>query len=148
MKTTSLQLLYRPTLSFFGRVSHRKVGAGQRKRHTSRFILACGKDYNGSLVDENMVVLRQRIREMKVAEREYVTPRDWMEWEKRYVCGSYDSDVCEAMGLLQSTLMETRPCLALGIVALIVFSMSTFTTVVIFTLVEMTMAILAGVQLG
>jgi len=35
-------------------------------------------------VDESMIILRKRIREMKMIERNYEHPEDWMEWEKQY----------------------------------------------------------------
>ncbi|KAF5751862.1 hypothetical protein HS088_TW02G00881 [Tripterygium wilfordii] len=80
--------------------------------------------YNGRLVDENMIVLRKRIHEMKMVERNYEPPSDWFDWEKSYYT-SYDSMICELMGLLQSQLMETRPSLALGMMALITLSVPT-----------------------
>ncbi|KAK8498689.1 hypothetical protein V6N12_000991 [Hibiscus sabdariffa] len=41
-------------------------------------------------VDEDMIVLRKRIHEMKMVDRNYEPPTNWMEWEKRYYT-SYDS---------------------------------------------------------
>ncbi|GMJ03710.1 hypothetical protein HRI_004040200 [Hibiscus trionum] len=82
---------------------------------------SCGGRRRGP-VDENMIVLRKRIHEMKMIERNYEPPADWMEWEKRYYT-SYDSIICDVLGVLQSVLMNTRPSVALGMVALMVFSL-------------------------
>ncbi|KAA8547753.1 hypothetical protein F0562_004182 [Nyssa sinensis] len=59
-----------------------------------------GRDYSGRLVDEDMIVLRLRIRETKILETSYEPPSNWMEWEKQYyIAHDYDKDVCEAMVL-------------------------------------------------
>ncbi|KAF7808789.1 uncharacterized protein G2W53_035532 [Senna tora] len=52
------------------------------------------------MVDENMIILRMRIQEMKMMERKnYVAPSDWMEWEKQYHRSyEYDSMVMELKG--------------------------------------------------
>ncbi|KAJ8770284.1 hypothetical protein K2173_012754 [Erythroxylum novogranatense] len=97
--------------------------------------------YNRRLVDENMIVLRKRIHEMKVVERNYEPPEDWMEWEKQYFAG-YDSLICEMVGLLQSQLMNTRPSLALGIIGLIIFSVPLSMATVLFHFLEITRMIL------
>ncbi|KAJ4961141.1 hypothetical protein NE237_021051 [Protea cynaroides] len=61
------------------------------------------------MVDENMIVLRKRIHEMKKMEKNQEPPEDWMEWEKKYY-RHYNSDVYEAVGLLQTQLMdEAKP---------------------------------------
>ena len=52
-------------------------------------------------------------------ERNYEPPSEWMHWEKQ-IYTSYDSFICEMMGLLQIQLMNTRPSLALGILALLI----------------------------
>ncbi|KAK8490061.1 hypothetical protein V6N13_005265 [Hibiscus sabdariffa] len=69
-----------------------------------------------------MIVLRKRIHEMKMVERNYEPSADWMEWEKRYYT-SYDSIICDVLGVLQSMLMNTRPSVVLGMVVLVVFSL-------------------------
>ncbi|GLU04660.1 hypothetical protein SLE2022_217980 [Rubroshorea leprosula] len=91
---------------------------------------AYNHNYDGKLVDENMIVLRKRIQEMKVAERNEEAPLHWMEWEKRYYA-QYDSDICEIVGLLQSKLMETRPALALAMAVVILLSVPTSTVVIL-----------------
>ncbi|TYH94754.1 hypothetical protein ES332_A12G061000v1 [Gossypium tomentosum] len=55
---------------------------------------------------------------MKIIERNYEPPADWMEWEKQYYT-SYNEFICQIVGLLQSYLMNTKPSLALGILALV-----------------------------
>ncbi|XP_019235407.1 PREDICTED: uncharacterized protein LOC109215751 [Nicotiana attenuata] len=103
--------------------------------------------YNGGNVDENMIILRKRIQEMKMIEKNYEPPTEWMDWEKNiYV--NYNSSICEAMGLLQYLLMNTRPSLALGMVVLIALSVPTSTFFVLFHLVEFTKGVLAALLLS
>lgn len=83
------------------------------------------------LVDENMIVLRKRIHEMKMVERNYEPPSHWMDWEKKYYT-SYDTLICQVMGFLQSQMMNTRPSLALGIVILVLFSVPTSSAMLFF----------------
>ncbi|KAK6157612.1 hypothetical protein DH2020_011860 [Rehmannia glutinosa] len=113
----------------------RHVHAAKREAHNQNF--------SGRLVDENMIVLRKRIHEMKMIEKNYEPPMEWMDWEKQFYT-SYDSMICEAMGHLQSYLMETRPCLALGMIALIGLSVPTSTAVVMYNLLELTKGVLSG----
>lgn len=82
---------------------------------------AGGRDHWGRLVDQNMIGLRLRIREMKISETNYQPPLNWMKWEKKYFL-RYNDDVSEALGLLQNFLMHTRPGLAFGMVALVFFN--------------------------
>jgi len=66
-----------------------------------------------------------------------------MEWEKQYYVR-----ICEAMELLQFEVMNTRPSLALGMVArsLIMLSVPTSMVVIMFHLVEVAKGILeAGI---
>ncbi|XP_058082533.1 uncharacterized protein LOC131230651 [Magnolia sinica] len=91
--------------------------------------------FGGRSVDEDMIVLRQRIHDMKMAEMNNEPPLHWMEWEKRYYT-CYDSDVCEAVGLLQTVLMNTRPSLAIGTMALVALSVPTSTVMIIFYFIE------------
>ncbi len=106
---------------------------------------AADQNFGGRLVDESMIVLRKRIHEMNMIERNYEPPSNWMDWEKRYYT-SYDSTICEAMGFLQTQLMNTRPSFALGLMALVAMSVPTSTAVVLFHLVELGKAVLAGIQ--
>ncbi|XP_021293257.1 uncharacterized protein LOC110423366 [Herrania umbratica] len=102
---------------------------------------------SGRLVDENMIVLRKRLHELKMIERNYEPPANWMEWEKRCYT-SYDSIICDVMGVLQSQLMNTRPSLALGMLALIVLSVPTSAAVMFFHVMEITKGVLvAGIHM-
>ncbi|XP_057962229.1 uncharacterized protein LOC131153787 [Malania oleifera] len=126
--------------------SCRKMVSGRRMKRRSR-VRVSKRDgdfsYGGKLVDDNMIVLRKRIREMSMAEGSYVPPSDWMDWEKQYY-KTYNSDVCEAMGILQSVLMNTRPSLALGIFVLIALSVPTSAAVIVFCLVGRALGMVAG----
>ncbi|XP_021296778.1 uncharacterized protein LOC110426019 [Herrania umbratica] len=95
------------------------------KKSPSFIVASCrgsdGPDYVGKLVGESMIVLRLRIKEIKISENRVELPSDWMEWEKQYF-PHYNEDVFEAMGLLQNFLMNMRPSLAVGMVALVLLS--------------------------
>lgn len=82
------------------------------------------KNYKGRKVDENMIVLRMRIHDIKMSEKSEELPMHWMEWERKYYQEQYKSDVSDAIGFLQNLLMETRPSLALGILALVMLCVS------------------------
>lgn len=104
------------------------------------------QNYSGHrMVDENLIVLRKRIHEMKIIERNYEPPAEWMDWEKRYYA-SYDTYICEAMGFLQSHLMNTRPSLAIGMVALVALSVPTSTVVVLSHFFDIMNASVAGIS--
>jgi hypothetical protein len=98
------------------------------------------RDYGGRIVDENMILLRMRIRELKMSEMSQEPPACWMEWEKKYYT-QYDEDVCEAVGLLQSYLLSIRPSLALGMAALVILSVPFSAGVLLFHALEMAKAI-------
>ncbi|KAG6412974.1 hypothetical protein SASPL_125669 [Salvia splendens] len=98
----------------------------------------------GRVVDENMIVLRKRIHEMKVMEADCELPREWMEWERRVVYMGYDAIICDAVGHLQSYLMDTRPSFALPMLVLLAFSVPTSTALVLYNL----MAVVSGIHLG
>ncbi|KAI5677220.1 hypothetical protein M9H77_08170 [Catharanthus roseus] len=126
-------------------------GAGKdQKTRASGAICAMRRseaDYgSGRLVDENLIVLRMRIHEMKMIERNYEPPTEWMDWEKSFYT-SYDSMICEAMGVLQSQLMNTRPSLALGMIALVTLSVPISTGLGMFHLLELTRGVLAGIHM-
>lgn len=103
--------------------------------------------YNGggrskNMVDENMIVLRMRIKDMKILETEKSgPPSNWMGWEKKYFA-HYNEDICEAIGLLQMYLMETRPALAMGMLGLICLSLSLSTYSMVQQLMEIAKFIL------
>ncbi|KAJ4975006.1 hypothetical protein NE237_008180 [Protea cynaroides] len=138
--------------SFIPRINHLQANHRRRKtelcRRCNRYpttLSAIGRDDcgggtdsgRGKLVDENMIVLRMRIQEMKMVESSQERlPEDWMEWEKRYYT-HYDSDICEAVGLLQTQLMKTRPSVALGMVALVTLSVPMLMFMVALHLMEL-----------
>ncbi|KAL7090899.1 hypothetical protein ACP275_12G071100 [Erythranthe tilingii] len=93
-------------------------------------------NFSGRLVDENLIVLRMRIHEANMIEKNYEPPREWMDWERRFYA-SYDTIICDAMGHLQTYLMETRPSLVLGMIALIALSLPTSIGVVIYNLFQL-----------
>ncbi|GLT26198.1 hypothetical protein SLA2020_012800 [Shorea laevis] len=105
-----------------------KIFAAKKEAHD--------RDSGWRIVDESMIVHQKRIHEMKMIERNYEPPADWMDWEKR-VYTSYDLMICEIMGVLQSQLMNTRPSVALGMMALIALSLPISIAVVFSQLLEM-----------
>ncbi|WZY97826.1 hypothetical protein YC2023_070155 [Brassica napus] len=99
--------------------SHRIATITKRRKQTT---VCCDYYYQGGrVVDENMVVLRKRIHEMKMVERNYEPPSHWMQWEKRFYC-SYDATICDALCILQTFLMNSRPSVAFGTLFLIFVS--------------------------
>lgn len=135
--------------------SYSQFPASLPRRHASPLLPAKGKtvrfahrkdsygpDFEGHLVDENMIVLRKRIHELRMAETNYEPPSNWMEWEKRY-CASYHSDVCEVLGLLQTLLMNARPGLAIGMAALFVLSVPTSAILILYHVMEASRSILS-----
>lgn len=79
---------------------------------------------------------------MKMAERNYEPPSNWMEWEKQCYT-SYDSDVCELLGLLQAFLMNTRPSLAIGVTVLVMLSVPASAILILYHLMEAIRSILS-----
>ncbi|KAJ8567431.1 hypothetical protein K7X08_019639 [Anisodus acutangulus] len=58
------------------------------------------------IVDENMIILRMRIKEMKLLEAgKSRPPSNWMGWEKKYFA-YYNEDVCEVIET-KSTLSDS-----------------------------------------
>nr|XP_007143017.1 hypothetical protein PHAVU_007G036600g [Phaseolus vulgaris]ESW15011.1 hypothetical protein PHAVU_007G036600g [Phaseolus vulgaris] len=82
-----------------------------------------GHYYDGKMVDQNMILLRMRIREIETVEMKGKGPSDWSEWEKNYF-QNYGSDVCEVLGLLQRLLMNTRPSHALATIVVLMLTTS------------------------
>ncbi|PON58505.1 mediator of RNA polymerase II transcription subunit [Trema orientale] len=101
----------------------------------------------GRLVDESMIILRKRIHEMKVIERNYEPPAEWTNWEKQYYT-SYDDYVCKFVGFVQSNLMNTRPSLALGMIFLLALSVPASTVVVLLRLIEVANDTFSSLHLG
>ncbi|KAK3218353.1 hypothetical protein Dsin_012323 [Dipteronia sinensis] len=105
-----------------------------------------GGDYRGRVVDENMIVLRMRIRENKMLETRNETPSNWMEWEKKYYanCG-YNEDVCEASGFLQNYWMNKRPALVLGLITLVTLSLVLSTGVVLVHAIQIAQMMISSI---
>ncbi|XAR72277.1 hypothetical protein NMG60_11018861 [Bertholletia excelsa] len=139
----SLPALHLPTVPFYGPALPGLSPSGQKARPCATLFAskggrdAYGWGYDGRQVDESMIVLRKRIHEIRMAEGGSEPPREWMEWEKKYANESYDSDICLAMGWIQSALMQTRPSLALGMVALVALSVPASTVAVVIWLMEL-----------
>ncbi|XP_019154618.1 PREDICTED: uncharacterized protein LOC109151155 [Ipomoea nil] len=121
------------------------------KKTTGRIIIAAARrgdnhqDHRNKMVDENMIVLRLRIKEMKALEGDdgdRTAEMHWMGWEKEYV-KHYNEDICEFIGLLQRFLMENRPALGLGLMAVVLGSVSLSTFVVIMHAMEMAKGLLS-----
>ncbi|CAN7026700.1 unnamed protein product [Brassica rapa subsp. trilocularis] len=109
-----------------------------------------GKDHyygGGRLVDENMIVLRKRIHEMKMVERNYEPPSHWLDWEKRFY-SSYDSVICDSVGLLQSFLMNSRPTVAITTLLLLLLSVPVSSSVMAFRLLDLLHLVLATATSG
>ncbi|KAH6760295.1 hypothetical protein C2S51_017244 [Perilla frutescens var. frutescens] len=81
-----------------------------------------GENEGKSVDDQNMIVLRMRIKKMKVIESGEGAPpppsSEWKEWE-RMVFTHYHEGVCDSVEMLQVFLMNTRPSVAVGMLALI-----------------------------
>ncbi|KAF7132365.1 hypothetical protein RHSIM_Rhsim09G0100300 [Rhododendron simsii] len=109
-----------PLLPCTGTSPHRK--SNYRALSTTVSASLRNENYGRSVVDENLIVLRKRIHEMKQAESRYEPPAHWMEWEKKCYAGK-DEFVCELMGLLQTWMMDARPCLVLGAILVVALSL-------------------------
>ncbi|KAM6546362.1 hypothetical protein CsatB_027098 [Cannabis sativa] len=114
---------------------------------------ANGRDYGGSrIVDENMIMLRLRIQEIKQLEIDEANHKEcengswlrseWMEWEKQYF-EYYIDDVYEGIGLLQNYLMNIRPALALGFLLLVMLSVPNSSGFLFFHMVEIAKQLLS-----
>ncbi|KAL8241863.1 hypothetical protein R6Q59_012165 [Mikania micrantha] len=130
MQTSSFFHPLKPTgAPFSGKLRHpKRAYLGDHNRPATMAFKKDGSD--GKMVDENMIVLRERIRKTK-AEMECYNdhrrlPENWMQWEKIYVySGCYHSDVYEVVAFLQRFLIGSRPSVALGLVAVFVIGGST-----------------------
>lgn len=135
------------------RPRHPSVGpfVSRRRKHGAAVSAAKPDGYEGGcsgrLADEGMIILRKRIHEMKMIERKYEAPRDWMEWEKRYYA-CYDEYVCRFVGVLQSHLMSSRPSVALGMLAFVMVSVPVSSAVILSRAVKVAVGTLSGVHLN
>ncbi|KAL7132356.1 hypothetical protein ABFS83_12G068500 [Erythranthe nasuta] len=145
MQTTSLQSLHLSPRPFSGNFTCPKeplISGGRRKRASSISVLAMKNNANSDdkLVDQNMVVLKMRIQEMRIKEESLGARgpndehrRNWLDkWEDEYwPYEDYNSDVFEAIGFLQNLVMSTRPSFVFAVVALLIFSASTYVALVL-----------------
>ncbi|CAA2953384.1 uncharacterized protein LOC111382764 [Olea europaea subsp. europaea] len=112
-------------------------------------VLNTKKDDNeekSSPVDENISVLRLHIKKMKLLEstRSIQKPSsDWMEWEKK-IFTRYHEDVCDTVALLQTYLMNTRPSVALGMIALVAISVPLSSSVAMVNVLKIAKGLLEG----
>lgn len=105
-------------------------------------------DYVGKTVDDNMIMLRMRIRENKLVEMTKEPPMDWMEWEKKYYANNgYNEDVYQVLGFLQNYLMNVRPGLALGLILVLGLSLVLSTGVVFSHAIQMVRALVNNVHM-
>eukprot|EP00253_Pinus_taeda_P024755 PITA_24755 len=102
-----------------------------------------------NMVDANMIVLRKRILDLKMQEKNYKTPEEYMEREKDWYPG-YHARVFMVMEWLQSALINTRPIVAICVLSLISASVSLAIIIVLATalnrLSEMTTPILSTLK--
>ncbi|KAL6539036.1 hypothetical protein OROMI_025362 [Orobanche minor] len=143
----SVTCLFRPSIHSFDMFSRNQIIKPDSNKIMRTTICATrrefeNQDFSGRRVDESMIVLRMRIHEMKMGENNYEPPREWMDWERR-IYTNYDSMICDGMGHLQSYMMETRPSLALGMIALIALSVPILAAVVMSNLLELIKGVLA-----
>ncbi|GAB2214594.1 hypothetical protein Droror1_Dr00018949 [Drosera rotundifolia] len=92
-------------------------------------------DYNGRLVDENMIVLRMRIREMRMVEEGEQARKNWMRWEKAWY-GEYAALVCVVLGMVQSNIMNVRPSVGIGMAALVTLGVPTYAVIMLLQLLS------------
>ncbi|KAK1357463.1 By genscan and genefinder [Heracleum sosnowskyi] len=122
-------------------LTRRRATASKNKLAVSSMKESDSQDYEGKLVDESLIILRMRIKEVKMMEKSSSCPgtpetSNWMEWEKQYYCKHYHEDVCEGIGWLQMYLMNTRPSLALGVLALVALSVPMSTSMITFNVLR------------
>ncbi|CAI9110613.1 OLC1v1010669C1 [Oldenlandia corymbosa var. corymbosa] len=136
------------SLMFANPPSFLRQGASTRK-----YVVKAKKDdhdqHGGKIVDDNMIILRMRIKEMKMMESDssndhHQPPLDWMEWEKKYFTTYYNEDIVEGIGLLQSYLMNTRPSLALGMLALLALSVPISASFLIVEVMDLVKSLASG----
>lgn len=138
MSATSIKFLHinylNPNLRSRQRVAHNPIVASMKMGgdHGGEW------RHSGRLVDENMIVLRRRIHEMKMKEEENCAPprsSRWWAWEKQWY-KRYSSDVVEIVGLLQIAVMHGRPILVLGAGAFLVICIVLAIYVILCTLLH------------
>ncbi|XP_028785514.1 uncharacterized protein LOC114741420 [Neltuma alba] len=121
-----------------------------RRRRTAVVRASGGREHQwGRVVDENMIVLRLRIREMKMKEKKKEEENEegygmMDQWERKYYEGQYGEHVCAVVGLLQSYLMNVRPCFAVGMLLLVAFSVFLSSELLLFNSVDMVKALFSS----
>ncbi|KAH7841164.1 hypothetical protein Vadar_026498 [Vaccinium darrowii] len=123
---------------------HRKTTRAAANLTSTKLIVSCAsrnENYGGRMVDENLIVLRKRIHEMKMAEANYEPPAHWMEWEKNCYAGK-DEFVCELVGLVQTQMMNARPGLVLGLILMVALSVPTSAAVLCFQMLALIKGVL------
>ncbi|XP_009358920.2 uncharacterized protein LOC103949526 [Pyrus x bretschneideri] len=127
---------------------NRKTGLLEMRRRRRPLTISASSrgpdNYDGRLVDEDMIVLRMRIHDTEMLQEDnHQPPSNWMRWEKQYYA-HYNSDICKGVGLLQSQLMNTRPSVALGMLALVTISVPISTAALMFPLLDIFKGILGS----
>nr|DAD35518.1 TPA_asm: hypothetical protein HUJ06_006158 [Nelumbo nucifera] len=153
METVCLRSSFLPIQPSSAKLRHRKISTTEHtKRYSSSKVIAgTGRDahnrpeFDGRVVDENMIVLRKRIQEMKMVKQKNEPLSEWMDWEKQYYA-NYLRDIFEAVGLLQSQLMNARPSLGLGMMTLVTLSVLVSTTLALFQFMEIAKWALFGLH--
>ncbi|KAM0019923.1 hypothetical protein Hdeb2414_s0025g00661381 [Helianthus debilis subsp. tardiflorus] len=143
MQTSSLfHPLTSTGASFSGKLRHRGHMLCNDHNPLATILLAYKKDGSDSEGwDENMIVLRERIRKMK-EEMEHNSgddrlPANWMQWEKtNFYSGDYRSHICDVITLLQQFLMDCSPSVVLGLVVLFAVGGSTAAVLVLQCLIN------------
>ncbi|KAL6848273.1 hypothetical protein ACP4OV_022401 [Aristida adscensionis] len=95
------------------------TAAAKTKKPAPTMSWAFRRDDAGFVEEEDdMVVLRRRIHEVRAAECYRRPPAGWAAWEKEwYEHGSYDASVRELVGALHAFLLRRRPAVAVGLLA-------------------------------
>lgn len=117
------------------------------RRDDAEFGCNCnGGGGGGRLVDEGMVVLRRRIHEMEAAERGWDPPEEWAAWEKEWYA-TYDADVCQQLvGVLQAFLVNSRPGVGVGLVAVLMLAVPASAFVLVSLLLDASRAVVSNLH--
>ncbi|KAH6784663.1 hypothetical protein C2S52_009622 [Perilla frutescens var. hirtella] len=118
------------------------------RRNAKRFVINAqgGESEGKSVDDQSMIVLRMRIKKMKAiegGEGAATPPSEWKEWERR-VFTHYHEGVCDSVEMLQAFLMNTRPSVAVGMLALIAMAVPFSSSVVVVNALKVAKGLLAG----
>merc|ERR1712226_1454906 len=108
------------------------LSASKRKREVSsrRLVVnaASSREHqfgsgDHNMVDANMILLRKRMFDLKMQDKNDKTPEERMEWEKK-LYPAYHAHVLMAMQWLQCSLINTHPIVAFTLLGLISASVS------------------------